>query len=150
MLLRAALAAFLLLPLVAAPASAQELPPLADWSKGPEAKTKMDYLYTRCAAFYLALIKYDGISYAQPELEHMKKTAVAFASTAARARAAREGGKPEDYVAPISAQVETLADQYGGRVAAARQKPGRAVDTDAMLAQDDAVCRSHAGTPLKT
>lgn len=144
---RAVLAtAFLLL---AVPAVAQELPPLAEWTKGPEGKTKPEYLYTRCAALSLAVVKYDGISYAQPELEHMKKTAVAFASMAARTRSERDGGKPEDYIGPIASQAEIMADQYGGRIVVARQKGGRALDTDPALAQDDEVCRKIAGTPKK-
>ncbi|MHB1219841.1 MAG: hypothetical protein ACYC1L_16755 [Alphaproteobacteria bacterium] len=148
MLNRAALAAALLL--FAVPAAAQELQPLAEWTKGPEAKAKPDYLYTRCAALYLAIIKYDGISYARADLEHMKKTAVAFASTAAKTRSGREGGKPEDYIGPIAGQAETMADQYGGRIVAARQKGGRALDTDPVLAQDDEICRKAAGTPKKS
>lgn len=136
--------------LFAVPAAAQELPPLAEWTKGPEAKTKPDYLYTRCAALSLAVIKYDGVSYAQPDLEHMKKTAVAFASTAAKMRSEREGGKPEAYIGPIAGQAETMSDQYGGRIVAARQKGGRALDTDPVLAQDDEICRKAAGTPKKS
>lgn len=144
---RAVLAAALLL--FAVPAAAQELQPLAEWTKGPEAKGKSDYLFTRCAALSLALIKYDGISYAQPELEHMKKAAVAYAAAAAMFRSKRDGGKPEDYIGPIAADAEAMADQYSGRIIAARQKSGRALDTDPVLAKDDEICRQAAGTPLK-
>lgn len=144
--IRAALAAFLLF---AVPAAAQELQPLSEWAKGPEAKGKSDYLFTRCAALSLAVIKYDGVSYAQPELEHMKKSAVAYAAAAATLRSKREGGKPEDYIGPIAAEAETMADQYSGRIIAARQKSGHALDNDPVLAGDDEMCRKAAGTPLK-
>lgn len=145
--LRAALAAAFLL--LAVPAAAQELKPLSEWGKGPEAKGKADYLFTRCAALSLAIIKYDGVAYSQPELEHMKKAAVAYASAAAMFRSKRDGGKPEDYIGPIAADAETMADQYSGRIIAARQTSGRALDTDPVLAQDDEICRTAAGTPLK-
>lgn len=147
--IRAVLAAALLL--FAAPAAAQELQPLAEWTKGPEAKTKPEYLYTRCAALYLAVIKYDGVAYAQPELEHMKKTAVAFASAAAKQRSERAGGKPETYIGPIAGEVEAMADQYGGRLVAARKgAAGHALDADPALTQDDGICRQAAGTPKKS
>lgn len=135
--------------LFALPAAAQELQPLSEWTKGTDAKGNTDYLFTRCAGLSLAIIKYDGISYTQPELEHMKKTAVAFAAAAAKLRSGRDGGKPEDYIGPITIQVETVADQYGVRIIAARQKSGRALDNDPVLAQDDEICRKTAGTPLK-
>lgn len=145
--IRAALAAAILL--LAVPAAAQELQPLSEWSKGPDAKGKSDYLFTRCAALSLAIIKYDGMAYAQTELEHMKKSAVAYASAAALLRGKREGGKPEDYIGPIAADAETMADQYSGRIIAARQKSGHALGNDPVLAQDDEICRQAAGTPLK-
>ncbi len=146
--IRAAFAAVILL-FAAAPAAAQELQPLSEWIKGPEAKNKSDYLFTRCAALSLAIIKYDGISYSQTELEHMKKAAVAYASAAAMLRGKRDGGKPGDYITPIATDVEAMADQYSGRIVAARQKPGRALDTDPVLAKDDEICRDAAGTPAK-
>ena len=147
MLLRAALAAAVLL--IAVPAAAQELQPLSEWSKGPDAKSKSDYLFTRCAALNLAVIKYDGVAYSQPDLEHMKKAAVAYASAAASLRGKRDGGKPQDYIGPIAAEAEAMADQYSGRIVAARQKSGRALESDPVLAQDDEICRTAAGTPKK-
>jgi hypothetical protein len=145
--IRAAFAAAFLL--LAVPAAAQELQPLSEWTKGPEAKGKSDYLFTRCAALNLAIIKYDGVAYSQPDLEHMKKAAVAYASAAAMLRSKRDGGKPEDYIGPIAADAEAMADQYGERIIAGRQKPGRALDNDSVLAKDDEICHQAAGTPLK-
>lgn len=135
--------------LFAVPAAAQELQPLSEWSKSPDAKNQSDYLFTRCAALNLAIIKYDGMAYAQPALEHMKKSAVAYASAAALLRSKRDGGKPEDYITPIATDAEKMADQYGTRIIVARQKPGRALDTDPVLAKDDEICRQAAGTPKK-
>lgn len=145
--IRAALAIAVFLS--AGTAAAQELQPLSEWTKGPEAKGKSDYLFTRCAALNLAIIKYDGVAYSQPDLEHMKKAAVAYASAAAKLRSGRDGGKPGDYVGPIAADAEAMADQYGERIVAGRQKPGRALDNDPALAKDDEICRQAAGTPLK-
>ena len=145
--IRAAVAVAILL--LAVPAAAQELQPLSEWSKGPDAKGRADLLFTRCAGLSLALIKYDGISYSQPDLEHMKKSAVAYASAAAMLRSKRDGGKPEDYIGPIAADAEAMAERYSGRIIAARQKPGRALETDSFLGKDDDICRQAAGTPLK-
>ena len=145
--IRAFLAAALLL--FAVPAAAQEMLPLSEWIKSPDSKGKSDYLFTRCAGLSLATIKYDGMAYPQPELEHMKKSAVAYASAAALLRSKRDGGKPEDYIKPIATDAETMAEQYGTQIIAARQKPGRALDTDPVLAKDDEICRQAAGTPKK-
>jgi len=144
---RAAFAAAVLL--LAVPAAAQEMLPLSEWSKSADAKGKADYLFTRCAALSLAVIKYDGVAYQQPELEHLKKSAVAYASAAAMLRSKRDGGKLEDYVKPISTDVEAMAEQYGTQIIAARGKPGRVLDTDPVLAKDDEICRQAAGTPKK-
>lgn len=141
-------ALFAVAVLAAVPAAAQELQPLADWTKGADAKTKQDYLFTRCAALYLSIIKFDGMAYAQPELELMKKTAVAFATAAAKVGAGRDGGKPEDYINPVVTQAEAMSEQYSVRIVAAREK-GKAIDNDSLLGQDDAVCREIAGTPKK-
>ena len=131
---------------LAAPASAQEMTPLAEWIKTPEAQQRPDYTYTRCAALYLALAKYDGGSFLPKDLADMKESFADFGSAAANFRAQRDGMAPKDFLDGVNNDIGDFVDAYAGRVQKSRRAGEGALNDDPAMAQDFAVCRAVSQT----
>jgi len=128
--------------LVAAPASAQEMTPLAEWIKTPEAQQRPDYTYTRCAGLFLALAKLDGRSFLPKDLENMREAYADFGNAAINFRAQRDGMAPKDFLDGVNNDIGDFVDAYQPSIDKARFANRAALDADAAMAQDFAVCRS--------
>jgi hypothetical protein len=127
---------------LAAPASAQEMPPLAEWIKMPEARQRPDYTYTRCAGLMLALAKFDGSSFLPEDLAHMKEAYADFGNAAVNFRAQRDGMAPKDFLDGVSNDIGDFVDAYGQRIRKSRDAGQKALDGDPSMAQDFQVCRA--------
>lgn len=131
---------------LAAPLCAQEMPPLAEWIKTPEARQRPDYTYTRCAGLFLALAKLDGGSFLPKDLAHMKESFADFGSAAANFRAQRDGMAPKDFLDGVNTDIGDFVDAYEAPINKARWASTAALDSNPAMAQDFAVCRDVAQT----
>ena len=129
---------------LAAPASAQEMTPLAEWIKTPESDQRPDYTYTRCAGLFLALAKFDGGSFLPDDLHNMKEAYTNFAMDAMGFRAQRDGMAPKDFMDGVNNDIGNFVDAYEPRINKARWANKAALDSDPAMAQDFAVCRAVA------
>ena len=132
--------------LFAAPASAQEMTPLAEWMKNPESQQRPDYTYTRCAGLFLALAKFDGRSFLPKDIENMRESYADFGNAAINFRAQRDGMAPKDFLDGVNNDIGDFVDAYQPRIDKARFANRAALDADPAMAQDFAVCRSVSQT----
>lgn len=130
---------------LAAPASAQEMPPLAEWIRNPESQQRPDYTYTRCAGLMLALAKLDGHSFLPKDLANMKEAYADFGNAAVNFRAQRDGMAPKDFVDGVANDIGDFVDAYSGPINKARWANKAALDSDPVMAQDFEVCRDADG-----
>lgn len=135
-------AAFLAGLFLTAPLSAQEMTPLAEWIKTPEARQRPDYAYTRCAGLFLALAKLDGRSFLPKDLENMRDAYADFGNAAINFRAQRDGMAPKDFLDGVNNDIGNFVDAYQPRIDKARQANKAALDSDPSMGQDFAVCRA--------
>lgn len=129
---------------LAAPAGAQEMPPLAEWIDSAEARQRPDYTYTRCAGLFLSLAKFDRGSFLPDDLTHMRDAYTNLAEAALAFRAQRDGRAPKDYLDGVEGEIGDFVDAYGQRIERSRDAGKRALDGDPSMAQDLAICRSTA------
>lgn len=127
---------------LAAPASAQEMTPMAEWIKTPEAQQRPDYTYTRCAGLFLALAKFDGRSFLPKDIENMRESYADFGNAAISFRAQRDGMAPKDFLDGVNSDIGNFVDAYQPRIDKARFANKAALDADPSMAQDFAVCRA--------
>ena len=127
---------------LAAPASAQEMTPMAEWIKTPEAQQRPDYTYTRCAGLFLALAKLDGRSFLPKDLENMRDAYADFGNAAINFRVQRDGMAPKDFLDGVNSDIGDFVDAYQPRIDKARRANRAALDADPAMAEDFAVCRA--------
>ena len=123
----------------------QSMLPLQSWLALPQDQKEPSYAFVRCAAYYKGMMQYIGTATLPKQaVDASVGASTKLAMAAVRIRAARQASPATQFVDPVMADIDRIANAYVARMKQNYAVSGQAFASDTLIRGDGEICKQVA------